>query len=85
MSYRNYHNVVHTWPQFDIINEIAIVLGDLPLTINLHHVKSHQDQKVPYENLSLPAQMNIQADHKATDALQNQLKEGQAKFHPLPH
>jgi hypothetical protein len=32
---------------------------------NLHWIKGHQDDKVPYEKLSLPAQLNVDADNLA--------------------
>jgi hypothetical protein len=33
------------------------------------HVKGHQDDKVSYDELSLPAQLNVDADALATNAL----------------
>lgn len=36
---------------------------------SIHHVKGHQDRTIPYEDLPLPAQMNIDADHLATSEL----------------
>ena len=85
LAYDSYHAEVHTWPHFDIINEIAIVIDQLPLEIKLLHVKSHQHKKIPFEQLPLPAKRNVQADHLATDSLQEQIHNEPAPFIPLPN
>jgi len=40
-----------------------------PLTIQLHHIKGHQDQKTSTQNLTLPAQLNIECDSRANHKL----------------
>ena len=54
--------------KYNLISQIQSILLHLPLTIQFHHVRSHQDRTAPDHTLSLPAQANCQADHLATSA-----------------
>jgi hypothetical protein len=44
-------------------------LEKLGLTIELSHVKGHQDDKIPYKDLPREAQLNVQADALCTNQL----------------
>jgi hypothetical protein len=48
--------------EYDMLATIHKLLGDLPITPTIDHVKGHQDDKVPYAALPLPAQLNVDAD-----------------------
>ena len=52
LQYEDYFPALHTWPHYDILNKICISLTHLPISVNIFHVKSHQDKSVPYEELS---------------------------------
>ena len=54
-------------PDYDIIQAIHTLIPQLPIKINLHHVKSHQDRNNPTSNLHPHAQINILADAHAND------------------
>ena len=49
-------------PDFDIIQAIQTLINDLPITVNIFHVKLHQDCDKPFDELTLYAQMNVLAD-----------------------
>jgi len=53
--------------EWDILSEIIHAHRSLALPVRptITHVKGHQDQKTPYANLSLPAQLNVDADRLA--------------------
>jgi hypothetical protein len=52
-------------PDYDIIQAIRTIIADMPIEIDLFHVKSHQDRHKPYDELTPYAQINVQADHNA--------------------
>jgi hypothetical protein len=62
---------IHFHSEFDVLATIHDLLRDCSLTPNIGHVKGHQDDHKPYEDLSLPAQLNCDADVLATDELLN--------------
>lgn len=49
----------------DVIDEIVTTMRSLPLSIEVKWVKGHQDQGNNFTSLSLPAQLNCEADRKA--------------------
>ena len=53
-------------PEWDILIEIQRSLQKLP-GVRLEYVEGHQDRDVPYENLSLLAQLNVDADRLASE------------------
>jgi hypothetical protein len=46
-------------------------IDNLPIAPIIDQVKGHQDDKISYKELSLPAQLNVDADALATDELYN--------------
>jgi len=55
---------------YDVVAEIQRTIKALqPLTIQLHHIKGHQDQKTSTQDLTLPAQLNIECDSRANHEL----------------
>ena len=50
--------------------------------IRLFHVKGHQDNTIPYDELSRPAQLNVQADKLAT--IQLKKKQRSTPYYRLP-
>ncbi|KAI2506412.1 hypothetical protein MHU86_8038 [Fragilaria crotonensis] len=52
-------------PEWDLLNEIQITLRFLP-DVTLEYVKGHQDDHTEYLQLSLMAQLNVDADSLAT-------------------
>jgi hypothetical protein len=59
--------VLHS--EYDVVNQIFCLLRAYQSTPAILHVKGHQDSKIPYANLPLPAQLNADADHLATREL----------------
>jgi hypothetical protein len=51
-------------PDWDVLFEIQGTLSSLPF-LKLQHVKGHQDRHKPYHQLSLLAQLNVDADDQA--------------------
>lgn len=51
----------------DVIDEIVHTLHTLPIKVELKWIKGHQDSRTNYANLSLPAQLNCDADREAAD------------------
>jgi hypothetical protein len=56
---------------YDLESAIIEMLDILPITVRFTHVKSHQDDKTDINLLPWEAQMNVHADHLATDYLEN--------------
>jgi hypothetical protein len=56
---------------YDLESGILDILKKIPIEIICIHVKSHQDNKTEVHLLLWEAQMNVQADHLATDYLDN--------------
>jgi hypothetical protein len=52
-------------PDYDILQAIRTTIAALPITTNIFHVKSHQDQQKPFAELTPDAQINVLADHQA--------------------
>jgi hypothetical protein len=55
--------------EFDVLATIHKLRLDFPLPPEILHVKGHQEDYVAYKDLSLPAQLNCDADVLATDEL----------------
>ena len=55
-------------PECDCLLQIESILDSAPLSFLFHHVKSHQDDDMPSDSLSTPAQTNVRADSLATHA-----------------
>jgi hypothetical protein len=64
---------------------LSEVREGLPLQLISRHVKSHQDDKRGFADLTRPAQLNVLADHRAAAAL-NELRAARktTEFYPLP-
>ena len=66
------HKQVQSFPnanlqaEHDVIKAIVLTLREIPLKIRFEWVQGHQDSHTPYRNLKLPAQMNCDADHEAS-------------------
>ena len=84
-EYTHLYPAVHTWPHFDVLQLITYHWADLQLPLEIFHVKSHQDEKNPYEDLTRPAQMNCKAHKLATRALKAHLQTPYKPPHPAPN
>ena len=51
---------------WDVLNEIRHSLHDLRFCPTIQHIKGHQDRTTHYDSLSLPAQLNVDADAAAS-------------------
>ena len=54
-------------PDWDVLQSIVSLLREFPKTPHLIHVKGHQDNNQTYAQLSMPAQLNVDADKLAGD------------------
>ena len=68
--------------KYNLISQIQSILLHLPLTIQFHHVRSHQDRTAPDHTLSLPAQANCRADQLATNANEQCTSHPSAPLYP---
>jgi hypothetical protein len=59
--------VLHS--EYGVVNQIFRLLQEHTATPEINHVKGHQDNKIPYVSLPLPAQLNVDADSLATKEL----------------
>jgi hypothetical protein len=64
---------------------LSEVQEGLPFQLISRHVKSHQDEKRDFADLTRPEQLNVLADHRARAAL-NELHAARKppEFYPLP-
>eukprot|EP00957_Ditylum_brightwellii_P173802 13231498-Ditylum_brightwellii.AAC.1 len=53
-------------PDWDVVAQAAHTLKPYVDTLIIAHIKSHQDDNSLLEELSLPARLNVAADHLAT-------------------
>eukprot|EP00957_Ditylum_brightwellii_P036907 2794704-Ditylum_brightwellii.AAC.1 len=53
-------------PDWDIVAQPTHTLKSYGKNLTIAHVKSHQDDKAPLDNLNLPARLNVAADWLAT-------------------
>jgi hypothetical protein len=53
-----------------ILSTVHILHHEFPDPPRLHHVKGHQDNDIFYEDLPLPAPLNVEADALATRAME---------------
>ena len=61
-----------TWPYYypnttiasdwDVLQAVITAKKQYPPTMKLVYVRGHQDKKIPFRDLSLPAQLNVEAD-----------------------
>jgi hypothetical protein len=52
-------------PDYDIIQAIHTLIDQLPIPVNIFHVKSHQDRHKTYDELTFDAQINVLANQHA--------------------
>jgi hypothetical protein len=50
---------------WDVMNKIVQTLQSMQITPTLEHVWGHQNDHTPYDDLSLDAQLNVNADKAA--------------------
>jgi hypothetical protein len=62
--------VLHS--EYNVVNQIFPLLQDYTVTPKINNVKGHQDSKIPYTSLPLPAQLNVDAGGLATKELWEQ-------------
>ena len=74
---RYLHQLDPLCPEWDIVVNIRRKLHLLPDLI-LQHVRGHQDRRIQYHNLTLLAQLNVDADRKA-----NQFQAEQGEDRPI--
>jgi hypothetical protein len=55
--------------EYDVIVGLITIIQSLPFNIHWEHVKSHQDDVVPADQLTCMEQLNILADELATNGL----------------
>jgi hypothetical protein len=55
--------------EYDVIVGLTTIIQSLPFTIHWEHVKGHQDEVVPVDQLTRMEQLNILADELATHGL----------------
>ena len=65
LKYDNYYPNTTMAADWDVIHEIVVSIKDLPTPLTVLHIKGHQDDQIPYDDLSLPAQLNVDADSEA--------------------
>jgi len=69
---------------YDVVAEIQqTIAAHKPLTIQLHHIKGHQDQKTSTQDLTLPAKLNIECDSRANSELPELQKYSIFLPHPM--
>jgi len=59
----------------DVILEVQELFWNLPIKVQLTHVHSHQDDNVPFNELSMPAQLNTLMDDLADQQYKNPITE----------
>ena len=64
--------------EFDVTEQIFSTIKDSQITAKYKWVKGHQDSAKAYDDLSLEAQLNVDAD-----ALAGEYQEEQRQFHPM--
>jgi hypothetical protein len=65
--------------------KLSSVREGLPFELISRHVKSHQDEEREYDDLTRPEQLNVQADHRATEALDElRADDTITEFYPIP-
>jgi len=68
----------------DVLLEIQDVKKKLKTSIELIHVKAHQDDTVSFADLSVPAQLNVRMDKLAEKQYKNPISEHYRKMPHLP-
>jgi len=51
--------------EWDVLNEISFSITEFASSMTIEHVRGHQDRKMAYKDLSLLAQLNVDADKYA--------------------
>eukprot|EP00957_Ditylum_brightwellii_P054046 4094032-Ditylum_brightwellii.AAC.1 len=70
-------------PNWDIIAQLAEYLQTLGPKLKIAHVQSHQDNNCDFDQLDIPAQLNVQADELAMSYREN-FSQPQATIPQLP-
>ena len=73
--------------EWDLLMEIwrSLEILDTEQTPSFTHIKGHQDDKTPYARLTLPAQLNVDADHWADQFIRNHPDMDYSKVPMFPH
>ena len=65
-KYQNAAQATCLHSEWDIVSSNHTIHNAFQWMPQLFHVKGHQDRHIPWEDLDLPSQMNIEADALAT-------------------
>jgi hypothetical protein len=52
---------------YDVLRQLELAQDDMPCRVTTNHVAGHQDDKVPWDKLTRPQQLNVLADKLATE------------------
>ena len=63
--WKDYYSAETLAAEWDILQALTSLLQKMPKTMELQHIKGHQDNQKRYEDLELPAQLNVDADKLA--------------------
>eukprot|EP00957_Ditylum_brightwellii_P089731 6834199-Ditylum_brightwellii.AAC.1 len=66
MSYSHNYSYNTLSPDWDLIAQAAIMLQQHGKSLSIKHIKSHQDNDAPEDQLDLSVRLNITADQNAT-------------------
>lgn len=62
VTWREYYSTKTLTADWDVLQALATLIRKMPDSMELHHILGHQDNKKKYEDLTLPAQLNVDAD-----------------------
>ena len=65
----------------DLLSAIATLTANSPLTISPLHVKGHQDDILPFNMLTRPAQLNVICDYNAKQEMRNISQDSENNSH----
>eukprot|EP00957_Ditylum_brightwellii_P003938 299964-Ditylum_brightwellii.AAC.1 len=66
MSYPHDYPYNTLSPYWDLIAQVAVTLQQHSTILSIKHIKSHQDDDTPEDQLDLSARLNIEVDQSAT-------------------
>jgi hypothetical protein len=53
----------------DLVHAIQVIKSKLPIKVHFEHIYGHQDDRLSFDNLPRPAQLNVEMDQIAKDQL----------------
>ena len=64
-----------------MLHSMSSLKANLPASVSIQHLCGHQDEYLPFDQLTVPEQLNAEVDAEAKDILSNAIQSNTNHFY----